>query len=301
MHHEENDIPFCQGAIANVRAPSFDVPFGACDTHAHVIGDFRFPMVPNRSYTPPVASEQSYLAMLDAQGMTHGVLVQVSIYGTDNSCMVETLRRHRQRLRGIAVVSPDISDAELEQLADAGVRGVRINVLFGGGVALEELERLAARIAPLGWHVQLLIDARILPEIAPLIARLPVEVVFDHMGHIPVEAGVDHPGFQSLIGFLKDGKAWVKLSGAQRISAQPAVFDDTVAFARALVGAAPDRCVWGSDWPHVAFPHPMFNTADLLDLMPAWAPDEAQRNAILVSNPATLYGFPAATESSHTS
>lgn len=290
--HDDSQIPFCQGPIPDLRRPAFDVPKGACDTHAHVIGDFRFPMVPNRSYTPPVASEESYLGMLDAQGMDYGVLVQVSIYGTDNSCMLATLRRHPQRLRGIAVVSPDVTDAELEELAAAGVRGVRINVLFGGGVALEELERLAARIAPLGWHVQLLIDARTLPEIAPLIARLPVEVVFDHMGHVPVEEGVDNPGFQKLIGFLKDGKAWVKLSGAQRVSALPAKFDDTTPFARALVEAAPDRCVWGSDWPHVAFPHPMFNTTDLIDLMPVWVPDEAQRIAIFVTNPAKLYGFP---------
>ncbi|MEO3999677.1 amidohydrolase family protein [Mesorhizobium sp. CAU 1732] len=291
MVSSTSSIPFCQGANPFVRTPSFAIPRGACDTHAHVIGGARFPMVANRSYTPPAASEESYLAMLDALGMDRGVLVQISVYGTDNSCMVETLRRHPGRLRGVAVVAPDVSDAQLEELSAAGVRGVRINALFGGGIAIEELERLAARIAPLGWHVQLLINVQTLPEIAPIIARLPVEVVFDHMGHIPVESGTDHPGFAQMVEFLKDGKAWVKLSGAYRMSAQEANFDDTLPFAQALGEAAPDRCVWGSDWPHVALTQPMPNTGDLLELLELWVPDEQLRNNILVTNPARLYGF----------
>lgn len=292
MSSPDPSIPFCQGPQSFVRAPSFAIPKGACDTHAHVVGGDRFAMVGNRSYTPPAAPEEAYLGMLDALGMERGVLIQISVYGTDNSCMVESLRAHPDRLRGVAVVSPDVTDAELEDLAAAGVRGVRINALFGGGIAIGELERLAARIAPLGWHVQLLIDVRTLTELAPVIERLPVEVVFDHMGHIPVDAGTDHPGFQRLVGFLEDGKAWVKLSGAYRMSAAGAPFHDTLPFARALADAAPERCVWGSDWPHVAVTGPMFNTGDLLDLLAVWVPDEALRNRILVDNPARLYGFP---------
>ncbi len=288
--------PSCQGPDPIVTPPTFAVPPFACDTHAHVIGSGdRFPMVAERSYTPPPAPQSAYLAMLDGLGMARGVLVQVSVHGTDNRCMVEALSAHRERLRGVAVVAPDVTNGELEALHEAGVRGVRINVLFGGGVALDALELLAARVAPLGWHVQLLIDARQLTELGPRIANLPVEVVIDHMGHLPVDAGVGHPGFLWLLRLLKAGKAWVKLSGAYRLSKRGAPFHDTRAFAYALVEAAPERCVWGSDWPHVAVDWPMFNTGSLLDLLPVWVPDEALRNRILVDNPARLYGFPIAT------
>ncbi|QTL02954.1 amidohydrolase family protein [Aquabacter sp. L1I39] len=288
--------PACQGPDPVIRAPAFPIPAGAVDTHAHVIGAHdAYPMMANRSYTPPPAPEAAYLAMLDGLHMSRGVLVQISVYGTDNRCMVETLRAHPDRLRGVAVVSPDVSDRELEELAAAGVRGIRINVLFGGGVAMDELERLAARVAPLGWHIQLLLDARALPELGPRIAALPVEVVVDHIGHMPVTEGINHPGFQMLLRLMRDGRAWTKLSGAYRISGTGAPFHDTLAFAQAVVEAAPDRCVWGSDWPHVAVSGPMFNTTDLLDLLPLWVPDEAQRTRILVDNPARLYGFPTPT------
>jgi len=290
------DAPACQGPNPFVRAPSFAIPSGACDTHAHVIGDpARFPMVATRSYTPPAAPEAAYLGMLDASRMDRGVLVQISVYGTDNRCMVETLTAHPDRLRGVAVVDPQVSDAELERLAAVGVRGIRINVLFGGGVAMDALETLAARVAPLGWHVQLLMDARTLPELGPRIARLPVEVVFDHIGHMPVSEGIGHPGFQILLGLMRDGRAWTKLSGAYRISQTGAPFHDTISFAQAAVSAAPDRCLWGSDWPHVAVTGAMFNTTDLLDVLPLWVPDDAMRSRILVDNPARLYGFSPAT------
>lgn len=288
-----HDIPFCQGPDPFVRPPAFAVPPGACDSHAHVIGD-GYPMVDNRSYTPPAAPEVAYLAMLDSLGMSRGVLVQISVYGTDNRCMVASLRRHPDRLRGVAVVAPDVSDQDLADLHAAGVRAVRINVLFGGGIGLETMERLAARIAPFGWHIQLLLDARDLPEIGPVIERLPTDVVIDHMGHMPVTAGVDHPGFQWMLRLLKGGRGWVKLSGAYRISGTGAPFHDTTAFAQALVAAAPDRCVWGSDWPHVSVEGPMFNSGDLIDLLPLWVPDDAQRTRVLVDNPARLYDFPTA-------
>lgn len=288
--------PACQGPNPVVDPPSFAVPADACDTHAHVIGSAdRFPMVANRSYTPPPAPEAAYLGMLDSLGMARGVLVQISVYGTDNRCMIESLKAHHDRLRGIAVVAPDVGDGELEALHAAGVRGIRINVLFGGGVAIDEMERLAARVAPLGWHIQLLIDARNLPELGPRIMKLPVEVVIDHMGHMPVSAGTAYPGFQWMLRLLGEGRAWTKLSGAYRISQAGTPFHDTLDFAQALVAAAPERCVWGSDWPHVSVEGPMFNTGALLDLLPLWVPEEAVRNRILVDNPARLYGFPTAT------
>lgn len=284
--------PYCLAPDPSHRRPGWTVPPGACDTHAHVIGPpHRFPYVADRSYTPPEAPPEAYLGMLDALGLDRGVLVQVSVHGTDNRRMVEVLRSRPARLRGIAVVAPDVSDNELADLAAAGVRGLRLNVLFGGGVGFDALETLASRIAGLGWHLQFLLDARELPALAPRLERLPVPFVVDHMGHMPTAAGFDHPGFQTLLRLVRDCGCWVKLSGAYRTSSAGPPFTDTIPFARALVEAAPDRMVWGSDWPHVAMDTYMPNTGDLLDLLATWVPDEALRRRILVDNPARLYGF----------
>jgi 2-pyrone-4,6-dicarboxylate lactonase len=284
--------PPCQGPDPHPRAPHFRPPPGSCDTHAHVIGSpERYPFTPKRSYTPPPAPEEAYLAMHDALGIQRGVLVQVSVHGTDNRLLVETLRRHPQRLRGIAVVAPDISEAELDVLDAAGVRGLRCNELFGGGIGLEAMETLAKRIAHRGWHLQLLIDGPRLLSASARLARLPVPFVVDHMGYIPAANGVGDPGFQELCKLLKEADCWVKISGANRISLQPIPYRDTIPFARALVETRPERLVWGTDWPHVAIDGPMANDGALLDLLAEWVPDEATRNRILVDNPAALYGF----------
>lgn len=284
--------PPCPGPDPSVAPPTFSVPIGACDCHAHVIGrPPRHPLVPERSYTPPEATPAAYRRMLGALGCTRGVLVQVSVHGTDNRLLVDTLRQDPANLRGVAVVGPEVDQATLEELHRAGVRGCRLNVLFGGGISLDALETLAGRIAGFGWHIQLLIDARQLTDLGPRLLRLPVDVVFDHLGHVPVEAGTSDLGFQWLLRLLREGRAWVKLSGAYRISRKGAPFHDTLPCARALVEAAPDRCVWGSDWPHVAVWGPMPDTGGLLNLLPLWAPDDEVRRGILVDNPTRLYGF----------
>jgi 2-pyrone-4,6-dicarboxylate lactonase len=281
----------CAAPQPFINPIKFNVPVGAVDTHAHVISSqMAFPMVANRSYTPPEATEEQYLAMLDGTRMTYGVLVQVSIYGTDNSCMLEVLKSHPERLRGIAVVSPDVSDQELEQLDAAGVRGLRINVLFKGGSNLDEMERLACRIKDLNWHIQLLMDVRHLPELMPRVRKLPVPLVFDHMGHMPVSEGVHSQGFESLRRLLVEGGHWVKLSAAYRLNNSVDSFDDVKPFARLLVADNPDRVLWGSDWPHVSQTRTP-NTGDLLNLLPDWVPDAAIRDRILVDNPGRLYGF----------
>lgn len=291
----ERGAPLCLAPLSQVDPPVFDVPPGAVDTHAHVVaaGDI-YPMVSERSYTPPPAPEEQYLAMLDATGMTYGVLVQISVYGTDNRYMLETLRRNPQRLRGIAVVSPEVTDRELEAMHAAGVRGLRINVLFGGGIGFQAMETLAHCIKDLGWHMQFLMDVQTLPELMPRMTRLPVTGVVDHMGHTPVQAGLDAPGFVALRHLVREHGYWVKLSGAYRISERFPAFDDVTPFAQTLIDDAPDRMVWGSDWPHVALTR-MPNTGALRNLLPAWAPDAQARHRILVSNPARLYGFAART------
>ena len=282
--------PLCPGPDPEPHGPTrYRVPAGATDTHAHVIGlPPDDPLVENRSYTPPAAPASAYLRMLDRTGMTYGVLVQVSVHGTDNRLMVETLRANRERLRGIAVVPLGLADRDYAALNDAGVVGIRFNVLFGGGIGLDELERYGALCRELGWHIQFLVDARELPGIASRMARLPVPIVFDHMGHFPASEGIESLGFRTLVGLVRDG-AWVKLSGAYRLAEPP--YDATTPLARALHRAAPDRCVWGSDWPHVAYWGHMMNVGDLLDLLADWVPDEAARKRVLVDNASRLYGF----------
>lgn len=285
----------CAAPLPELDPPAFAMPHGAVDTHAHVISVApEYPMVAQRSYTPPAASEQAYLTMLDRQGCSHGVLVQVSVHGTDNRYMLEVLRRNPQRLRGVAVVAPEVSDKELEAMHEAGVRGLRINVLFGGGIGFTAMETLAHRIKDLGWHMQFLMDARTLPDFMPRMTKLPVTGVIDHMGHMPVREGLSSPGFRALRELVAGHGYWVKLSGAYRISDQPPGFADVTPFAQALIKDAPDRMVWGSDWPHVSLtPEAMPNTGALRNLLAQWAPDEAVRHRILVENPARLYGFPA--------
>ncbi len=284
------DAPACPGPHPGPTGPTrFRVPPGAVDCHAHVIGlPPDHPFVKTRSYTPPAATPGAYIAMLDATGMTYGVLVQVSVHGTDNRLLLQTLRAHPERLRGIAVLPLGLPEREYGLAQDAGVVGLRLNVLYGGGIGLDELSSYGALCRDMGWHLQFLVDARELPALAPRLARLPVPVVVDHMGHFPASDGVESPGFQALLSLVRDG-AWVKLSGAYRLTPPP--YAAVAPLAQALFAAAPGRCVWGSDWPHVATWHAMPRASELLDLIADWVPDEAARTALLVRNPARLYGF----------
>jgi 2-pyrone-4,6-dicarboxylate lactonase len=286
-----NSTDLCLAPLPDIEAPLFDVPIGSCDTHAHVvINDPNHPMAANRSYTPPTASEDQYLAMLDSMGMSRGVLVQISVMGTDNDYMLQVLRNNPDRLRGVAVVNTDITDKELFAMHESGVRGLRINALFGGGVSFDALEKLAPRVEEMGWNMQFLMDARQLPELMPRMRALPCTCVIDHMGHIPMPVNLNDPGIQALFSLVKDNGFWVKLSGAYRMSELHPEFSDVTPLAKALIDLAPDRMVWGSDWPHVAIKR-MPDTGHMLNLLSTWAPDEKVRNQILVENPTALYGF----------
>jgi predicted TIM-barrel fold metal-dependent hydrolase len=284
--------PPCPGPAPNPRRPTrYEVPAEAVDTHAHVIGmPPEYPFVEGRAYTPPAAPPAAYLGMLDGTGMAHGVLIQVSVHGTDNRLMLSTLRANRQRLKGIAVAPLGLPDKEWQAMKDVGVVGLRLNVLYGGGIGFEKLADYGALCRELGWHLQFLLDARELPALAPAISRLPVPFVVDHMGHFPASLGVREPGFQTLLDLVRDG-GWVKLSGAFRVTSAGTPYHDTIPIAQALFAAAPDRCVWGSDWPHVANWKHMPNVGELLDLMADWVPDEAGRHRVFVGNPKRLYGF----------
>lgn len=281
----------CPAPFSTLHHPNFVVPDFACDTHAHVIAEdtARYPFTPNRSYTPPPAPEKAYLAMLDALGIQRGVLVQPSIYGTDNRYMCHVLARHTDRLRGVAVIDATVSNAELELMHAQGVRGVRINALFRGGVALDSMEQIAARIAPFGWHMQFLIDVAHGVDLLPRIARLGCEVVIDHMGYLTPEAD-STDALKALEKYVAEEGWWVKLSGAYRLVKKLEDMWQVTPLAQALIRANPQRMVWGSDWPHVAV-HDMPNTTDLLSMLAEWAPDDIMRQRILVQNPAMLYGF----------
>ncbi len=229
--------------------------------------------------------------MLDAVGFARAVIVQSGVHGTDNRVLVDAIAQSGGRLKGVALIDESFSDSALERLAKAGVRGFRANLVAKLGVQFDGAKRLAHRVARLGWHVQLLLDVENFPDLDRVLADFPVEVVVDHMGRPDPQHGVDAPGFQALVRFLQSGRGWSKLSAPYRTSRQEFPYPDIAPFARTLVAAAPDRLVWGSDWPHVMLDAAMPNDGALADELAAWVPDAETRRKILVDNPARLYGF----------
>ncbi len=282
----------CAGPHLDVRKPKLVLPPKAADCHAHVFGPpDKYPWAANRLYTPPPVFLDDYLAMHRAVGVARGVLVQTGLYGNDNSFIVDAIAAHPDRLRGIALISEDITDRELRHLAESGVRGFRVNRTAKTGLAFDVARKLAERTKELGWHVQFLLDIEDHPDLDTFLGSFATEVVIDHMGRPDPRRGLNAPGFQALIRLLKSGRGWAKLSAPYRTSLQPPPYDDMTPFAHALVEAAPDRLVWGSDWPHVLLETEMPNDGDLVDQIAVWVPDEAVRRRILVDNAERLYGF----------
>jgi D-galactarolactone isomerase len=288
------------GAPPRTRAPAH-----ACDCHLHIY-DPRFPEAEGAEQgdTPQQATAGDYRRIQQRLGTERAVVVQPRPYGTDNRVTLDAIAQlGAERTRGVAVVTPAVTDAELQALHAGGIRGVRLSLTTADPKAYSPtqphmLEPLAARIAPLGWHLQLHVAAEQTVAHAEVLRRLPCPIVFDHLARLPHgAAGPRHPAFGIVRGLLLEGRAWVKLSGAYLSTDEgPPTHGDTHAVARAWVDAAPDRLVWGSDWPHpAAEAHPRFphvpDDAQLLDLLAAWVPDAAQRDRILVDNPARLYGF----------
>ncbi len=282
------------------------VPPGACDCHMHVFGGpDRYSLPKMRSYTPQEATLASWRAMATPLGLERVVVVQPSVYGTDNTCTVDALRALGASARGIAQIDSNTSDATLAELQEAGVRGVRLNPKSVGQRDLDAVRALldatAGRIAPLGWHIQIYGSLTMLSEIAGAIRAAPVPVVLDHMGGATV--GDEHGALRPVLDLLGEGRCWVKLSGAYRVSRLESGFRDATPVARALVHANPDHIVWGSDWPHTAHhsgtpqrnaPPIAFRTLDAAELLARLgdaAGDDATFARILSINPARLYGF----------
>lgn len=283
----------CQPPLATTRRPILVAPANACDSHCHIIGpQARYPVSPSASFAAPDALEDAYLRMAEALGLERMVIVQPSFYGTDNSRTVDAIADFGQhRARGVAAVAPDVSDASLRELDAAGIRAARFITTAGGGAAITDLETVARKIAPLGWHVELYVPPASWPAILPILSRLPVPAVLDHMAAMSADPARNDPEvFAAILRLLDSGKAWVKLCG-YRASAAGHPYADVVGLAKTLIAHAPSRCVWGSDWPHTAIPGQMPDDGDLIDLLLDWEPDETTRRAILADNPARLYGF----------
>lgn len=273
------------------RRPVFAPPPGACDAHCHVFGPAsRFPYAENRRYTPPDAPSEKLAALHRHLGISRAVLVQASAHGFDNGAMLDAIAHDPVNRRGVAMVEPATSDAELERLHLGGVRAVRYNFVrhLGGAPDAAAIETMARRIEPLGWHLVLHLDAEDLVEHERFLHGLAVPFVIDHMGRVAAGEGLGQRAFRRLLALLREGLAWVKVSGAERVSTALGDFSDAVPFAAALVGAAPERVLWGTDWPHPNV-RVMPDDGALVDLIPAIAPDEGARAKLLVENPARLY------------
>jgi 2-pyrone-4,6-dicarboxylate lactonase len=273
--------------------PSFQMPHGACDTHCHIWGPLaRFPYAESRPYTPPERDKLVLSALHQRLGIERTVLVQAIVYRTDNSAILDAISDHPHARRGIALIDADIPEVELQRLHDGGIRGVRFGFVshLASRPDLATFRRTVERIAPYGWHVLLHLDAADLVELGPLFDDLPVPFVVDHMGRVDAARGLDQPAFTRLLELARREHCWIKLSGADRVSAQGAGFDDAVPFARALLAAAPERVLWGTDYPHPNARHDVVDDAKLVELLPRFG-DAGQLQKLLVDNPARLYGF----------
>jgi predicted TIM-barrel fold metal-dependent hydrolase len=255
------------------------------------IYDSRFPAAPGAKLRPPDATVDMYRKLQRRLGTTRNVVVTPSTYGTDNSCTLDALAQFGPSARGIAVVDTNVSTEELNRLDRAGVRGLRFNLAVGSVTSVDMIEPLARRIEPLGWHVQINMPLDELQRQRAMLGRLPVPVVFDHFGRIPLPEGVKHPAFDLISNLMQQGRAYIKLSGAYLESKTGAPgYQDVAPLAQALIGAAPSQVIWGSDWPHpTAESKP--DDAALLSLLAQWAESDALRDRILVANPERLYRF----------
>lgn len=283
----------CRGPDDHPTRPMQPMPAGACDAHCHVFGPYdRFPLSPTRSFTPPEIPFERLRGLHDFLGIERSVLVQASCHGSDNGAMLDAIARSGGRYRGVAIVDPGTTDADLAALHAGGIRGVRFNFVahLGGAPDLDFFWQTLARIAPLGWHVQIHLDAVDIPKYADLFAKIAIPFVIDHMGRVKASDGVDHPVFRQLVDLLATNpRAWVKVSGSERVSTAGLPFHDATAFVRALYAAAPERTLWGTDFPHPNLAGDMPNDGGLVDLFMQNFPDPADRQRILVDNPARLY------------
>lgn len=292
----QTDIPVCPPPDAELRKPRIKLPAGSVDTHAHVFGpQDEYPLSPHRGYTPVAARLDALLAMHAAFGVDRLALTQPSVYGTDNSAMLDAIAKYPDRIRGVVAVGAAVTDKELEEFHAKGIRGIRVNLVDKGGMpfaSIKEFCRFAERLEPLGWHLELLIHVHEFPDIRDTLGKLPCDISVGHLGYMKTSESINNPGFQDFLNLVRDGHCWVKLTGMYRITTSDRTpYLDVTPTARALIKANQDRMVWGTDWPHVATYGYMPNDADLIDHVLEWTTDTAFHQKIFVDNPVELYGF----------
>ena len=286
----------------------FDVPAGACDCHTHIFGDpKRFPFAPERVYTPQPASIDEMRRLHRALHTSRVVIVQPSVYGTDNACTLDAITRLGPSARGIAVIDEMTPDAALDEMGRSGIRGIRINLETAGqtdpAVGGQRLRAAIERIKDRNWHIQVYTRLSVIDRLADRISASPVPIVIDHFGGAQASLGIRQPGFEALVNLVRAGAAYVKISGSYRSSIQPPDYPDVAPLAKALIAANPRRILWGTDWPHPdsaqvasrkatdVAPLLQIDDGRVFNQLAVWAPDAALRKIILVENPAKLYGF----------
>jgi predicted TIM-barrel fold metal-dependent hydrolase len=286
---------------------SFNVPPGACDCHTHIFGDpARYPFAPDRTYTPETASIAEIRALHRALRTTRVVIVQPSVYGTDNACTLDALAQLGSSARGVAVIDDSTPDAALDAMERAGVRGIRLNLETAGvtdpAVARRRFQHAAERMRGRGWHIQIYTRLSVVDAIGDLVAAASIPVVFDHFGGAQGSLGTEQAGFATLVTLVRSGHAYVKISAPYLSSTRAPDYLDVAPLAKVLLTANPERLVWATNWPHPGARGPGRSITDItplraiddgrvFNLLPTWVPDAAQRKTILVDNPARLYGF----------
>jgi len=290
-----SDPPTIAAPRRDSHAPTrFNPPPDACDAHCHIFGPAdRFPFAPERTYTPPDSGLDEFRLLQERLQLSRAVFVQASCHGTDNRAMLDALQRGEGRYAGVAMVDESHTDSDLDEMHRRGVRGIRFNFVrhLGGQPDMSRFHSMVGRVSPLGWHLELHFDAVDLPDYSDVLHALPIPFIIDHMARVKASDGVDQPAFGALLDLMRSNeRAWVKISGAERITATGPPYEDVVPFARALIDVAPERVLWGTDWPHPNVGE-MPDDGDLVDLLASFAPDESDRNRILVANPTSLYEF----------
>jgi len=277
----------------DTKKPKFRPPPLACDAHCHVFGPAaKFPFAPDASYHPPDSPFEGLQKLHAILGFERAVIVHASCHGSDMRATLDGIKRSKGAYRGTAIIDESYSEKDFQRMQDGGIRGVRFNFVqhLGGRPDMAFFHRTVARLKDMGWHLIVHLDAQDLVELRDMFMKIPVPMVIDHMGRVQASKGLDQETFRVLLDFMKNQNTWVKVCGAERVSSKGPPFDDAVPFARALIAAAPDRILWGTDWPHPNVKI-MPNDGDLVDLFPLMAPEPELQRRILVDNPARLYGF----------
>jgi 2-pyrone-4,6-dicarboxylate lactonase len=284
----------CPAPDPHPRTPQFKTPPNSCDAHCHIFGPKHlFPYHPTSTYEPPDAGKDRLRALHDVLGIDRAVIVQASCHGPDNRAMLDAIASSNGRYRGVCIARKDFTDTDFHHLHEGGVRGVRFNFVthLGGTPNLEAMRAILERVKPLGWHLIIHVNAEDLVTFEDFFSQIDLAILVDHMGRVPCDRGTEQPAFQILKRFLQRENWWCKICGAERISRSGPPFHDALPFARELIAIAPDRILWGTDFPHPNITRWMPNDGDLLDLFPLMAGDAALQKKILVDNPARLYGF----------